>query len=112
MRTCASQCVSLLFYPVTLYWQSFRGGIHCNIQSLMCVEHLWKVVVNGTGAVRTLRFVLRVIHLVTRICGSEGVSQAYSCFALLDSKILSEPFLFSNSAYHNILFKHFLKPLH
>ena len=111
MRICASQCVSLLFHPVTLYWQSFRGGIHCNIQRLICVEHLWKLVLNGSGAVRTLPFVLRVIHLVTRICGSQGVSQVYSCFAFLDSKILSDPFLFSSSAYHNVLFKHFLKPL-
>ena len=77
----------------------------------MCVEHFWKLVFNGSGAVRTLRFALRVIHFVTRICGSQGVSQAYSCFAFLDSKILSDPFLFSNSAYHNILFGHFLKPL-
>ena len=84
MRTCASQCVSLLFYPVTLYWQSFVGGIHCNIQSLMCVEHFWKLVVNRSGAVRTLPFVLRVIHLVTHICGSQGVSQVYSYFAFLD----------------------------
>ena len=77
----------------------------------MCVEHLSKLVFNGSGAVRTLRFVLRVIHLVTGICGSQGVSQAYSCFAFLDSEILFDPFLFTNSAYHNILFKHFLKPL-
>ena len=110
MRICASQCVSLLYHPVTLYWQSFWGGIHCNIQSLMCVEHLWKLVFNGSWAVRTLPFVLRVIHLVTRICRSQGVSQVYSCFAFLDSKILSDPFLFSGSAYHNMLFKHFLKP--
>ena len=61
---------------------------------------------------RTLHFVLPVIHLVTRVCGSQGVSQDYSCFACLDSKTLSDPFLFSISAYHNILFKHFLKPLH
>ena len=111
VRICASKCVSLLFYPVTLYWQSFRGGIHCNIPSLMCVEPLWKLVFNGSGAVRTQPFVLRVIHLVKRICGSQGVSQVYSCFTFLDSKILSDPFLFSNSAYHNTLFKHFLKPL-
>ena len=77
----------------------------------MCVEHLWKLVFNGSGAVRTLRFVLRVIHLVTGICGSQGVSQAYSCFAFLDSKILSDPFLSSDSAYHNIFLKLFLKPL-
>ena len=111
MRICASQGVSLLFYPITLYWQSFPGVRHCNIRSLMCVEHLWKLVFNGSGAVRTLPFVLRVIHLVTRICGSQGVSLVYSCLVFLDSKILSDPFLFSNSAYHNILFKHFLKPL-
>ena len=77
----------------------------------MCVEHLLKLVFNGSGAVRTLRFVLRVIQLVTRVCRSQGVSQAYSCFAFLDSNILSAPFLFSNSAYHNILFKHVLNPL-
>ena len=53
MRICASQCVSLLFHPVTLYWQSFLGGIHCNIQSLMCVEHLWKLVVNIGGCENT-----------------------------------------------------------
>ena len=76
MRICGSPCVSLLLYPVTLYWQSLQGGIHCNIQSLMCVEHLWKLVFHGSRAVRTLRFVLRVIHLVTRISGSQGVSQA------------------------------------
>ena len=109
MRICASQCVSLLSYPVTVYWHSLRGGIHCNIQGLMCVEQFWKVVFNGSGALRTLLFVLRVIHLVTRICGSQGVSQAYSCFAFLDSKIQSDPFLFSNSACHNTLFKHFDK---
>ena len=60
---------------------------------------------------RTLPFVLRVIHLVTRICGSQGVSQVYSFFVFLDSKILSDLFLFGSSAYHNILSKHFLKPL-
>ena len=53
-----------------------------------------------------------MIHLVTRICGSQGMSQAYSYFTFLDSKTLSDPFLCSNSAYHNILLKHFLKPLH
>ena len=77
----------------------------------MSVEHLWKLVLNRSGAVRTLPFVLRVIHLVTGICGSQGVSQVYSCFAFLDSRILSDPFVFSSPAYHNILFKHFLKPL-
>ena len=77
----------------------------------MCVEHLWRLVFNGSGAVLTLPCVLRVIHLVTRICGSQGVSQAYSCFAFLDSKILSHPFLFSISGYHNILFAHFSKAL-
>ena len=112
MRICASQCVSLLLFPVTLFWQSFLEGIQCNMQSLMCVEHFWKFVFNGSGAVITLPFVLHVIHLVTRICGSQGVSQAYSCFAFLDSKTVSDPFLFDNCAYHNILFKHFLKPLH
>ena len=78
----------------------------------MCVERFWNFDFNGCGAVRTLHFVLRVIHLVTRVCGSQGVYQAYSCVAFLDSKNLSDPFLFSNSAYHNIFFKHFLKPLH
>ena len=53
-----------------------------------------------------------MIHLVTRICGSQGMSQVYSYFTFLDSKTLSDPFLFSSSAYHNILLKHFLKPLH
>ena len=33
MQICTSPFVSLLFYPVTLYCQSFRGGIQCNIQS-------------------------------------------------------------------------------
>ena len=111
MHICASQCVSLLFHLVTFHWQSFRGGIHWNIQSLVCVEHLWELVFNGSGAVRTLPFVLRVIHLVTHICGSQGVSQVHSCFAFLDSNILSDLFFFSSSAYHNILFKHFPKPL-
>ena len=78
----------------------------------MCVEHFSKFVFNESGAVRTLRLVLRVLHLVTRICGSQGVLQAYSCFAFLDSKTVSDPFLFSNSAYHNILLKHLLRPLH
>ena len=78
----------------------------------MCVEHFWSFDFHGSGAVRTLHFVLRVMHLVTGVCGSQGVSQAYSCFAFLDSKTLADPFMFSNSAYHNILFKHFLKPLH
>ena len=112
MRICASQCVSLLIYPVTLYWQSFPGGIHCNIQSLMYVDHFWKFHFNGSGVVRTLHFLLRVIHLATIVWGSQGVSLAYSCFAFLDWKILSDPFLFSNSAHDNTFFKHFLKPLH
>ena len=78
----------------------------------MSIEHFWKFHFNGSGAVGTLHFVLRVIHLVTGVCRSQGVSQAYSCFAFLHSKNLSDPFLFSHSAYHNIFFTHFLKPLH
>ena len=112
MRICASQCVSLLFHPVGLYSQSFWQGIQCNIQSLLCVQLFGKFAFNESGAVRALHLLLRVIHLLTRICGPEGVSPANSFVAFLYSKTLSDPFLFSNFAYHNILLKHFLKALH
>ena len=49
MRIHASQCLSLLLYPVTLYWQSFWGGIRCNIDSFMCVQHWRRFVFNGSG---------------------------------------------------------------
>ena len=91
MCICASQCVSLLFHAVTLHWQSFRGGIRCNIQSLMCVENLWKLVFNGSGAVRTLPFELRVIHLVTRPSGPAYLSPLQAPLTLSTRPRLAKP---------------------
>ena len=76
-----TMCVTTVL-PGDLLLAVLSEGIHCKIQSLLCVEHFWKFHFNGSGVVGTLHFVLRVIHLVTRVCGSQGVSQAYPCGAL------------------------------